>query len=146
MFWMTLSSRQVICFNPRPQSRTGAAFPKSLQDEIKSRGVDAYQAFGTADLGLIALETPAREGMVVNEDLIMEIVRPGTGDPVAEGDVGEIIVTSLDPEHPWIRLALGDLTATLPGRSPCGRVDQGWDTGGTRPIHANLRVKQPAVS
>ena len=108
---------------------SGAAFPKSLQDEIKSRGIDAYQAFGTADLGLIAFETPAREGMVVNEDLIMEIVRPGTGDPVAEGDVGEIVVTSLDPDHPWIRLALGDLTAALPGRSPCGRTNmriKGW--------------------
>src|SRR6202035_2401872 len=66
---------------------SGAAFPKSLQEEIKSRGVDAYQAFGTADLGLIAFETEAREGMVVNEDLIMESVRPGTGDPVAGGDV-----------------------------------------------------------
>ena len=108
---------------------SGAAFPKSLQDEIKSRGVDAYQAFGTADLGLIAFETPAREGMVVNEDLIIEIVRPGTGDPVAEGDVGEIVVTSLDADHPWIRLALGDLTAALPARSPCGRTNmriKGW--------------------
>src|SRR5712664_19101 len=108
---------------------SGAAFPKSLQDEIKSRGVDAYQAFGTADLGLIAFETSAREGMVVNEDLIMEIVRPGTGDPVAEGDVGEIVVTSLDLHHPWIRLALGDLTASLPGNSPCGRSNmriKGW--------------------
>jgi phenylacetate-CoA ligase len=108
---------------------SGAAFPKSLQEEIKSRGVDAYQAFGTADLGMIAFETPARQGMVVNEDLILEIVRPGTGDPVAEGDVGEIVVTSLDPHHPWIRLALGDLTAALPGRSPCGRTNmriKGW--------------------
>src|SRR5580692_6042357 len=108
---------------------SGAAFPKSLQDDIKSRGVDAYQAFGTADLGLIAFETPARDGMTVNEDLIMEIVRPGTGDPVAEGDVGEIVVTSLDPDHPWIRLALGDLTAALPGHSPCGRSNmriKGW--------------------
>jgi phenylacetate-coenzyme A ligase PaaK-like adenylate-forming protein len=108
---------------------SGAAFPKSLQDEIKSHGVNAYQAFGTADLGLIAFETPAREGMVVNEDLIMEIVRPGTGDPVTEGDVGEIVVTSLDPDHPWIRLALGDLTAALPGHSPCGRSNmriKGW--------------------
>jgi phenylacetate-coenzyme A ligase PaaK-like adenylate-forming protein len=108
---------------------SGAAFPKSLQDEIKSRGVEAYQAFGTADLGLIAFETPARDGMVVNEDLIMEIVRPGTGDPVAEGDVGEIVVTSLDPHHPWIRLAIGDLTAALPGPSPCGRSNmriRGW--------------------
>jgi phenylacetate-CoA ligase len=108
---------------------SGAAFPKSLQDEIKSRGVDAYQAFGTADLGLIAFETSAREGMVVNEDLIMEIVRPGTGDPVTVGDVGEIVVTSLDLHHPWIRLALGDLTVALPDRSPCGRSNmriQGW--------------------
>src|SRR2546421_7791978 len=84
---------------------SGAAFPKSLQDEVSSRGIDAYQSFATADLGLIAFETPARDGMVVNEDLIMEIVRPGTGDPVADGDVGEIVVTSLDPHHPWIRLA-----------------------------------------
>src|ERR1700736_2608347 len=108
---------------------SGAAFPKSLQDEIKSRGVEACQAFGTADLGLIAFETPAREGMVVNEDLIMEIVRPGTGDPVADGDVGEIVVTSFDPDHPWVRLTIGHLTAVLPGRSPCGRSNmriKGW--------------------
>src|SRR6266566_495657 len=108
---------------------SGAAFPKSLQEEINLRGVEAYQAFGTADLGLVAFETPAREGMVVNEGLILEIVRPGTGDPVPEGDVGEIVVTSLDPVHPWIRLALGDLTAVLPGRSPCGRSNmriKGW--------------------
>jgi phenylacetate-CoA ligase len=108
---------------------SGAAFPKSLQQEIKSRGVDAYQSFGTADLGLIAFETQAREGMIVNEDLILEIVRPGTGEPVTEGDVGEIVVTSLDPDHPWIRLAIGDLTAALPGVSPCGRTNmriKGW--------------------
>ncbi len=108
---------------------SGAAFPPSLQAEIKSRGVDAYQAFGTADLGLVAYETSAREGMVVNEDLILEIVKPGTGDPAAEGDVGEIVVTTLDPHHPWIRLALGDLTAALPGKSPCGRTNmriKGW--------------------
>jgi phenylacetate-CoA ligase len=110
---------------------SGAAFPPSLQAEIKARGVDAYQAFGTADLGLIAFETAARDGMVVNEDLIMEIVKPGTGDPVAAGDVGEIVVTSLDPHHPWIRLALGDLTAVLPGPSKCGRTNmriKGWMT------------------
>jgi len=108
---------------------SGAAFPPSLQAEIKSRGIDAYQAFGTADLGLVAFETSAREGMVVNEDLILEIVRPGTGEVVAAGDVGEIVVTSLDEAHPWIRLALGDLTATLAGQSPCGRTNmriKGW--------------------
>ncbi|MEW6151699.1 MAG: phenylacetate--CoA ligase family protein [Bradyrhizobium sp.] len=108
---------------------SGAAFPPSLQAEIKARGIDAYQAFGTADLGLIAFETEAREGMVVNEDLILEIVKPGTGDPVAPGEVGEIVVTSLDSHHPWIRLALGDLTAALPGTSPCGRTNmriKGW--------------------
>lgn len=108
---------------------SGAAFPPSLQAEIKTRGIDAYQAFGTADLGIIAFETSARDGLVVNEDLIMEIVKPGTGDSVAPGDVGEIVVTSLDPHHPWIRLALGDLTAALPGTSPCGRTNmriKGW--------------------
>ena len=108
---------------------SGAAFPPSLQKEIKSHGIETYQAFGTADLGLIAYETPAREGLVVNEDLILEIVKPGTGDPVSEGEVGEIVVTSLDPEHPWIRLAIGDLSATFPGKSPCGRTNmriKGW--------------------
>jgi phenylacetate-CoA ligase len=108
---------------------SGAAFPLSLQAEIKSRGVDAYQAFGTADLGIVAFETPARGGMVVNEELILEIVKPGTGEPVAPGDVGEIVVTSLDLHHPWIRLATGDLTAELPGKSPCGRTNmriKGW--------------------
>jgi phenylacetate-CoA ligase len=108
---------------------SGAAFPKSLQDEMVSRGIAAYQAFGTADFGIVAFETGARDGMVVNEDLILEIVKPGTGDPVTPGDVGEIVVTSLDPHHPWIRLALGDLTAALPGASACGRTNmriKGW--------------------
>ena len=108
---------------------SGAAFPPPLQAEIKSRGIDAYQAFGTADLGLLAFETTAREGMTVNENVILEIVRPGTGEPVTDGDVGEIVVTSLNPHHPWIRLALGDLTAALPGASPCGRTNlriKGW--------------------
>jgi phenylacetate-CoA ligase len=108
---------------------SGAAFPPSLQKEFRSHGIEAYQAFGTADLGMVAFETPAREGMVVNEHLILEIVKPGTGEPVAQGDVGEIVVTSLDDEHPWIRLALGDLTAALPGISPCGRTNmriKGW--------------------
>jgi phenylacetate-CoA ligase len=108
---------------------SGAAFPPSLQKEFRSHGIEAYQAFGTADLGMVAFETQGREGLVVNEDIILEIVKPGTGDLVAPGDVGEIVVTSLDPEHPWIRLALGDLTAILPGISPCGRTNmriKGW--------------------
>jgi len=107
----------------------GAAFPKSLQDEMTARGIDAYQSYGTADLGLVAYETSAREGMVLNEGIIVEIVRPGTGDPVKDGDVGEVVVTTLDPHHPWIRLAVGDLSATLGGISPCGRTNtriKGW--------------------
>jgi phenylacetate-CoA ligase len=108
---------------------SGAAFPKSLQEEINARGIDAYQAYATADLGFIAYESAAREGLIVNEDLILEIVTPGSGEPVPEGHVGEIVVTSLDPQHPWIRLALGDLTAAWPGVSPCGRTNmriKGW--------------------
>jgi phenylacetate-CoA ligase len=108
---------------------SGAAFPKSLQESFAGRGVTAYQAYGTADVGFVAFETEARDGMVVNEDIILEIVRPDTGTPVADGDVGEIVVTTLDPHHPVIRLALGDLTAAVPGISPCGRTNQrirGW--------------------
>ena len=108
---------------------SGAAFPQSLQLEIKARGVDAYQVYATADLGVVAFETSARSGMVVSEDVLIEIVRPGTGDPVPDGEVGEVVVTSFDPHHPWIRLALGDLSAILPGLSPCGRTNvriKGW--------------------
>jgi phenylacetate-CoA ligase len=108
---------------------SGAAFPPSLQAEIKGRGIDAYQVFGTADLGLVAFETAERDGMVVSENMIFEIVRPGTGDPVPDGDVGEIVVTTLSPHHPWIRLALGDLTAALPGPSTTGHTNlriRGW--------------------
>ncbi len=78
---------------------------------------------------LIAYESPAREGLIVNEDVLVEIVRPGTGDLVADGEVGEVVVTSFDPHHPWIRLALGDLSAILSGPSPCGRTNtriKGW--------------------
>jgi phenylacetate-CoA ligase len=108
---------------------SGAAFPKTLQEEIKARGVDAYQAYATADLGIVAYETSGREGMVLNEDFILEIVRPGTGDPVSDGEVGEVVVTNLDPHHPQIRLALGDLSAVMPGASACGRTNRrirGW--------------------
>jgi phenylacetate-CoA ligase len=113
----------------RKAAVSGAAFPPSLQAEIRDRGIDAYQLYATADLGCIAYETPVREGLVVNEDVLLEIVRPGTGDPVAPGEVGEIVVTSFDHHHPWIRLALGDLSAVLPGPSPCGRTNtriRGW--------------------
>ncbi len=108
---------------------SGAAFPASLRDELLSRGVAAYQCFATADVGVIAYETPAREGLVVSEDMILEVVRPGTGDPVADGEVGEIVVTTLDPHHPVVRIALGDLTAVMAGPSPCGRTNtriRGW--------------------
>jgi phenylacetate-CoA ligase len=107
----------------------GAAFPPSLQAEVKSWGIDAYQTYAVGDLGLIAYETPAREGMVLSEDVLLEIVKPGTGDPVADGEVGEVVVTSFDLKRPWIRLAVGDLSAVLAGRSPCGRTNmriKGW--------------------
>ena len=108
---------------------SGGAFTPSLRELFASKGITAYQCYATADVGVIAYETPAREGMIVNEDVILEIVRPGTGDPVQEGEVGEIVVTSFNMHHPMIRLALGDLTAFLPGTSPCGRTGlriKGW--------------------
>ncbi|MCX7325243.1 MAG: AMP-binding protein, partial [Hyphomicrobiales bacterium] len=108
---------------------SGAAFPTSLQAWVRDAGIDAYQAYATADIGVIAYETPARSGLMVNENIIVEIVTPGTGDPVAEGEVGEIVITSLDPAHPLIRLALGDLSASMPGHSSCGRTNmriKGW--------------------
>jgi phenylacetate-CoA ligase len=108
---------------------SGAALPGSLRAELKSRGVDVAQCYATAEAGVIAYETPAREGMVVNETLIVEIVRPGTGDPVPEGDVGEVVVTTFNPDYPMIRLATGDMSALLPGQSPCGRTNmriRGW--------------------
>jgi phenylacetate-CoA ligase len=108
---------------------SGAAFPRSLQEEFRERAISAFQSYATADLGIVAYETEARDGLVLNENLIVEIVRPGTGDPVDAGEVGEIVVTSLNPRHPLIRLALGDLTAILPGASACGRTApriKGW--------------------
>jgi len=105
------------------------AFPPSLRDWLLARGVAAYQSYGTADLGLIAYETASREGLVVDEDVIVEIVRPGTGDPVAEGEVGEVVVTTLNRDYPLIRFATGDLSAVLPGACPTGRTNtriRGW--------------------
>jgi len=108
---------------------SGEAFPPSLRDALAARGITGYQAYATADLGLIAYETEAREGLVVNEDLIVEILRPGTGDPVGGGEVGEVVVTVFTPDYPLVRFATGDLSAILPGASPCGRTNvriKGW--------------------
>ena len=108
---------------------SGAALPPSLRQELAARGVTVLQCYATADLGVIAYESEAREGMIVNESLLVEIVRPGTGDPVAPGEVGEVVVTSFNPDYPMIRLATGDLSAVMPGRSPCGRSNMriaGW--------------------
>ena len=108
---------------------SGEAFPPSLRDWLAERGMTAYQCYATADIGLIAYETSAREGLVLDEGVIVEIVRPGTGDPVAEGEVGELVVTTLNPDYPLIRFGTGDLTAVLPGQCPTGRTNQrikGW--------------------
>ena len=107
----------------------GEAFPPPVRKEIAGFGIDAVQCYASADLGLIAYESAAREGMILDEGLILEIVRPGTGDPVAEGEVGEVVVTSFTPEYPLIRFGTGDLSAILPGTSPCGRTNtriKGW--------------------
>ncbi|WP_071797088.1 phenylacetate--CoA ligase family protein [Natronohydrobacter thiooxidans] len=106
----------------------GALFP-SLRAFYAERGITCRQCYATADLGNVAYETDALEGMVVDEGVIVEIVRPGTGDPVPEGEVGEVVVTSLNPDYPLIRFATGDLSAVLPGVSPCGRTNmriRGW--------------------
>jgi phenylacetate-CoA ligase len=108
---------------------SGEAFMPAVREFMRGRGVDCYQAYGTADLGCIAYESAAREGMLVAENIIMEIVRPGTGDPVGEGEVGEVVVTPFNEDYPLVRFATGDLSATLPGRSPCGRTNmriKGW--------------------
>jgi len=106
----------------------GALFP-SLRQDYAGRGIAVLQCYATADLGLIAYETLADQGMIVDEDVILEIVQPGTGDPLPEGEVGEVVVTTLDPDYPLIRFATGDLSAVLPGPSPCGRTNtrlKGW--------------------
>ena len=108
---------------------SGEAFPPSLRDWMTAHGVDAYQCYATADVGLIAYETVAREGLVLDEGVIVEIVRPGTGDPVPEGEVGELVITTLNPDYPLIRFGTGDLSAILPGTCPTGRTGQrikGW--------------------
>jgi phenylacetate-CoA ligase len=107
----------------------GEAFPPSLRDWLRERGVEGYQSYATADAGLIAYETPAREGLVLDEAVILEIVRPGTADPVPDGEVGEVVVTVLNPDYPLIRFGTGDLSAVLAGPCPTGRSNtriKGW--------------------
>lgn len=106
----------------------GALFP-SLRQEYADRGITCLQSYGMADLGTIAYETSAVDGMVVDEGVIVEIVTPGTGDPVAHGEVGEVVVTTLNPDYPLIRFATGDMSAVMEGQSPCGRTNmriKGW--------------------
>jgi phenylacetate-CoA ligase len=108
---------------------SGEAFPPSLRDWLLERGVAAYQAYATADVGVIAYETAAREGLVLDEGAIVEIVRPGTGDPVPDGEVGEVVVTVLNADYPMVRFGTGDLSAVLPGTCPTGRTNtriKGW--------------------
>jgi phenylacetate-CoA ligase len=108
---------------------SGEAFPAALRDWLRGHGIEGYQCYATADLGLIAYETEAREGLVLDEGVIVEIVRPGTGDPVPEGEVGELVVTTLNPDYPLVRFGTGDLSAVLAGRCPTGRTNtrmKGW--------------------
>lgn len=111
----------------------GALFP-ALRQYYAGRGIAVLQAYATADLGIVAYESADADGqpypgMIVNEDRIVEIVRPGTSDPVPDGEVGELVVTTLNPAYPLIRFGTGDLSAILPGQSPCGRTApriNGW--------------------
>ena len=108
---------------------SGEACPPSLRDWFAERGVAAYQSYATADAGLIAYETAAREGLVVDEGVIVEIVRPGTGDVVPDGEVGEVVVTVFNPDYPLVRFGTGDLSAVLAGACPSGRTNtriKGW--------------------
>jgi len=108
---------------------SGEYFAPELREAFAARFIDVHQCYATADLGLIAYESPGSEGMILDEGVIVEIVRPGTGEPVPEGEVGEVVVTCLNPDYPLIRFATGDLSAMLPGESDCGRTNRrikGW--------------------
>ncbi|MFZ2987554.1 phenylacetate--CoA ligase family protein, partial [Ideonella sp.] len=108
---------------------SGEACPPSLVAWLAERGVAAYQCYATAELGLIAYETEARQGLVLDEGVLLEIVRPGTAEPVPDGEVGEVVVTTLNPDYPLVRFGTGDLSAVLPGPCPSGRSNiriRGW--------------------
>ena len=108
---------------------SGEAFPPPLRTLFTEHGINAVQCYATADLGLIAYESSADSGLILDEDILVEIVTPGTGDPVADGEVGEVVVTTLNPDYPLIRFATGDMSAILEGESPCGRTNRrikGW--------------------
>jgi len=129
------AAEQAVDIGSLKKALVGAeAFPSVLRGEFRARGINALQCYGTADLGLIAYESTGPDGevcpgMVLDEGIILELVHPGTGDPVAPGEVGEVVVTTLTPEYPLIRFATGDLSALLHGASPCGRTNhriKGW--------------------
>ena len=108
---------------------SGEAFLSPARELFKSRGIAAYQAYGSADLGMIAYESVARQGLILDEKIIVEIVRPGTGEPIADGEIGEVVVTTFNRDYPLIRFATGDLSSVLAGISPCGRTNtriKGW--------------------
>jgi len=113
----------------RKAAVSGEAFPAALREQFSRRGIEAYQSYGTADLGLVAYETAARQGLVLDEGVIVEIVRPGTGTPVPDGEVGELVVTVLNADYPLVRFGTGDLSAVLAGPCPTGRTNariKGW--------------------
>ena len=128
----TEMGKDLSCFK-RALVSGGALFP-SLRGEYSARGINVFQCYATAEFGVIAYESAASDGtpnpgMLVNENLIVEIVRPGTGDPVPDGEVGEVVVTGFNPAYPLVRFGTGDLSATMPGASPCGRGNTrivGW--------------------
>ena len=113
----------------RKAAVSGEAVHPAVRQTLRARGISIRQCYATAEIGAIAYETEAEEGLIVEEDLLLEIVRPGTGDPVAPGEVGEVVVTTFNPDYPLIRFATGDLSAIMEGRSPCGRTNvriRGW--------------------
>ncbi len=126
---------------------SGEALPPSIRRDLAGRGITALQAYATADLGLIAYESSADDGLIIDEEVYLEIVRPGSGQPVADGEVGEVVVTTLNPDYPLIRFATGDLSAIMDGRSACGRTNRrmvGWMGRAAQPAKVRGRFVHPA--